>query len=62
MTTTTAANVTPIEDTDALRWLAARLAPARARLERAPEADAVERIRARLREGMAAPRQERRAA
>ena len=47
-TTKTHANVTAFEDASNSRWLAARLAPARARVQSAPAEDAVERIRVRI--------------
>jgi hypothetical protein len=50
MTTTTTApeNVTAFEDAANSRWLAERLAPARARVQHQPTDDAVERIRDRI--------------
>jgi hypothetical protein len=48
MTTTAPDNVTAFEDAANSRWLAERLAPARARVQQEPTEDAVERIRARV--------------
>ena len=48
MTTQTPDNVSTIEDGSNSRWLAARLAPARARVAVVPTDEAVDRIRARV--------------
>ena len=48
MTNKTPANVTPIEDLAASRWLVAALAAARSEVQSEPTGEAVERIRARI--------------
>jgi hypothetical protein len=48
MTTKTPARIEKIEDAATARWLARTLEPARARIETAPSAEAVDRIRARV--------------
>ncbi|HYM14421.1 MAG TPA: hypothetical protein VEZ14_02555 [Dehalococcoidia bacterium] len=48
MTTQRSATVTDIEDAASARWLAKLLAPARARIQAAPDADAIARIRERV--------------
>ena len=61
MTTTTqaaTATVTDIQDAATSRWLSRLLAPARARVQAAPDAEALARIRARVLGGDA-PRRER---
>lgn len=48
MTTQRSATVTDIQDAAAARWLAKLLAPARARVQAEPDADAIARIRDRV--------------
>lgn len=51
------ANISSIQDAADIRWLAEKLGPARARVGRLPQAEALARIRARVFGEAAAPKQ-----